>query len=68
MDSLLPDFLQGENSAQLGGEAKLYPMRESWAVYPPVTAPGAGDNLPNLPEEETEIVRRFTETAKKLGE
>jgi hypothetical protein len=54
-------------AAQIGGEAKLYPMRESWAVYPPVTAPGAGDRLPDLPEE-TEIVRRFTEAAKKLGE
>jgi hypothetical protein len=34
-------------------ERRLYPMRESWAVYPPVTAPGAGDNLPDVPEEKT---------------
>jgi hypothetical protein len=52
--------------AQIGGEAKLYPMRESWVVYPSVTVPEAGDRLPDLPEE-TEIVRRFTEAAKRLG-
>jgi hypothetical protein len=28
-------------------------MRESWAVYPSVTVPEAGDNLPAVPEEET---------------
>ena len=49
-----------------GEERRLYPMRESWTVYPPVTAPGAGDRLPDMPEE-GEIVRRFTETAKRLG-
>ncbi|MDR0710680.1 MAG: hypothetical protein LBF77_11510, partial [Spirochaetaceae bacterium] len=47
------EFSQGENSAQIGGEAKLYPMRESWAVYPPVTVPEAGDNLLDVPEEKT---------------
>jgi hypothetical protein len=26
-------------------------MRESWALYPPVTVPEAGDRLPDLPEE-----------------
>jgi hypothetical protein len=50
-----------------GGEARLYPMGESWSVYPPVTAPEAGDRLPDLPEE-GEIVRRFTEAAKRAGE
>jgi hypothetical protein len=44
---------RGENSTQTGGEAKLYPMRESWAVYPPVTVPEAGDYLPLMPEEKT---------------
>jgi hypothetical protein len=47
-------------------ERRLYPMEESWRVYPPVTVPEAGDRLPDLPEE-GEIVRRFTETAKRLG-
>ncbi|MDR0389012.1 MAG: hypothetical protein LBH73_02995 [Spirochaetaceae bacterium] len=48
-----PEFLQGENSTQIEGEAKLYPMRESWAIYPPVTVPEAGDYLPPVPEEQT---------------
>jgi hypothetical protein len=43
-----------------GEERRLYPMRESWLVYPPVTVPEAGDRLPELPEER-EIARRFTE-------
>jgi hypothetical protein len=62
----VPEFSQGENSAQIGGEAKLYPMRASWAVYPPVTVPEAGDRPPDLPEE-AEIARRFTEAARRLG-
>jgi hypothetical protein len=53
-------------TAQNGGEAKLYPMRESWAVYPSVTVPEAGDRLPVVPEEE-EISGRFTEAVKRLG-
>jgi hypothetical protein len=56
------EFSQGENST-VGEERRLYPMRESWALYPPVTVPEAGNQLPDLPEEE-EIVRRFTETTK----
>jgi hypothetical protein len=39
------------NSGLTGEERRLYPMRESWAVYPPVTVPEAGDNLPDVPEE-----------------
>jgi hypothetical protein len=41
-----------------GDEAMLYPMRDSWELYQPVSVPGAGDRLPDLPEER-EIVRRF---------
>jgi hypothetical protein len=48
-----------------GEGPRLYPMRDAWAVYPPVTAPGAGDNLPDMPEED-EILRRFREEAEKL--
>ncbi|MDR2049168.1 MAG: hypothetical protein LBP69_06910, partial [Treponema sp.] len=48
-----------------GEERRLYPMRESWAVYPPVTVPEAGDHLPDLPAE-NEIARRFTETARRF--
>jgi hypothetical protein len=60
------EFSHGENSTQAEGEERrLYPMRESWAVYPPVTVPEAGDHLPDLPEE-AEIARRFTETARRF--
>jgi hypothetical protein len=48
-----------------GEEGRLYPMRESWMVYPPVTAPGAGDTMPDMPPEE-EIARRFEEAVGKL--
>jgi hypothetical protein len=41
------------NRGPAGEERRLYPMRESWALYPPVTMPEAGDNLPDVPEEET---------------
>jgi hypothetical protein len=44
---------------------KLYPMGESWTVYPPVSAPGAGDNLPLMPEE-GEIAGRLGEVMGKL--
>ena len=32
-----------------GAAAQLYPIRECWKVYPPVTAPGSGDTLPEMP-------------------
>jgi hypothetical protein len=48
-----------------GEERRLYPMRESWLLYPPVTVPEAGDRLPDLPDEQ-EIAERFTETARQL--
>jgi hypothetical protein len=59
------EFSLCENST-VGEERRLYPMRECWALYPPVTVPEAGNQLPDLPEEQ-EIIRRFTETAKHLG-
>jgi hypothetical protein len=53
-----------EQTVQAGGEERqIYPMRESWAVYPPVTVPG--DRLPDLPEER-EIVRRLKVEAEKI--
>jgi hypothetical protein len=48
-----------------GEQRRLYPMRESWLLYPPVTVPEAGDRLPDLPEA-GEIARRFAGTAKRL--
>jgi hypothetical protein len=38
-------------------------MWESWALYPPVTVPEAGDRLPDLPEE-GEIAGIFMEIVK----
>jgi hypothetical protein len=47
------------------GTRALYPTRESWALYPPVSVPGAGNNLPSMPEE-GEITRRFREITTRL--
>jgi hypothetical protein len=48
-----------------GDDARMYPMRESWNLYQPVSVPGAGDRLPSMPDE-GEILRRFEESAGKL--
>ncbi|MDR2404331.1 MAG: hypothetical protein LBD78_09925 [Spirochaetaceae bacterium] len=42
---------------------RLYPMRESWAVYPSVTV--VGDTLPDMPEEAA-IVERIGELMARL--
>jgi hypothetical protein len=42
-----------------GEERRLYPMQDSWELYQPVSVPGAGERLPEMPEER-EIVRRLT--------
>jgi hypothetical protein len=44
----------------------IYPMRESWELYRPVSVPGAGDRLPVMPDE-AEILRKFEESAEKLN-
>jgi transglutaminase-like putative cysteine protease len=36
----------------------IYPMKESRELYQPVSVPGAGDNLPEMPEK-PEVVKRF---------
>ena len=59
------EWRSAANSVPDGEEGRLYPMRESWAIYPPVTVPEAGDRPPDLPEE-GEIARRFMETVKQL--
>jgi hypothetical protein len=46
------------NKPDTSSARAIYPMRESWKLYQPVSVPGAGDRLPVLPEE-SEIVRRF---------
>jgi hypothetical protein len=48
-----------------GETGQLYPMRNSWAVYPPVSVPGAGDRLPDMPEE-AEIIRLFEAVVPKI--
>jgi hypothetical protein len=52
-------------AAHAGEAGRLYPMRDSWAIYPPVTAPGAGDTPPDLPGE-AEIAGRFEIEAGKV--
>ncbi|MDR2079177.1 MAG: transglutaminase-like domain-containing protein [Treponema sp.] len=49
-----------------GEEGRLYPMRDSWSVYPPVTVPEAGDNLPTVPEERA-FTGGFEREMKKRG-
>jgi hypothetical protein len=39
-----------------GENRRIYPMQENWTLYPPVSVPGAGDWLPDMPEE-ADIVR-----------
>jgi hypothetical protein len=48
-----------------GEEGRIYPMRESWELYQPVSVPGAGDRLPAMPEE-GEILKRFEAAAGRL--
>jgi hypothetical protein len=60
------EFLRNENSADTLYPARaIYPMRESWGLYQPVSVPGAGDRLPAMPDE-SEILRRFVESVGKL--
>jgi hypothetical protein len=53
------------SAATTDGEGRrLYPMRESWAAYPPVTVPEAGAILPDMPEERA-LARRLTEALQR---
>ena len=47
------------------GRKAVYPMGDSWKLYPPVSVPGAGDRLPLLPPE-TEIVTRYNAVMNRL--
>ncbi|MCL2442064.1 MAG: OmpA family protein [Treponema sp.] len=33
-----------------GEDARLYPIREAWEIYPSVTVPASGDHLPQMPQ------------------
>jgi hypothetical protein len=48
----------GAGGGEQSGIRALYPMRESWRVYRSVSVPGAGDRMPEMPNEE-EILRVF---------
>ncbi|AEF84021.1 putative tetratricopeptide TPR_2 repeat protein [Treponema primitia ZAS-2] len=47
------------------GIRALYPMGESWQVYRSVSVPGAGDRMPEMPDEE-EILRAFADSMTKF--
>ena len=48
-----------------GEEGRLYPMRESWLTYPPVSVNTAGDNMPVVPERAA-IIRALEAELGKL--
>jgi hypothetical protein len=54
-----------ESNSVASEEGQLYPMRESWTIYPPVSVPSAGDRLPDMPEEGA-ILRVFDAMVEKL--
>ena len=45
-------------------EGRLYPIRESWLTYPPVSVNAAGDNMPAMPERAAITRSLETELAK----
>jgi hypothetical protein len=54
------------SSSPSAENARLYPMGESWAVYRSVSVPGAGDRLPEMPEEET-LISAFEREMGRFG-
>jgi len=48
-------------------DRKIYPMADSWKIYPPVSVSGAADNLPVMPEE-SELRRRYAAELQKMRE
>ena len=48
-----------------GGEASLYSIRDCWKIYPSVTVPGSGDNLPEMPEWE-DIIRAVSNEQSRM--
>jgi tetratricopeptide (TPR) repeat protein len=50
-----------------GEERRLYPMKESWAVYPPVSIPNAARRAPALPEEAV-FVTALEKSLNTIGE
>jgi hypothetical protein len=50
---------------EAGENGAVYPMRESWNLYQPVSVPGAGELLPAMPEDER-IIQAFEAELTKL--
>jgi len=48
------------------GEAQVFPIREAWEVYPSVTVPASGENLPEMPEWEN-IIRAVESERVRMG-
>jgi hypothetical protein len=44
----------------------IFPMADSWTLYPPVSVPGAGERLPAMPEPSA-IERAFDSESGRLG-
>jgi hypothetical protein len=38
-----------------GSEGKIFPMHDSWELYPPVSVPNGGGRMPVMPDDETLI-------------
>jgi hypothetical protein len=51
-------------AANAGG--KVYPMKESWKLYPPVSVPNASGRMPDLPDEH-ELAEAIEREMGKLG-
>ncbi|MDR3020785.1 MAG: hypothetical protein LBU66_07780 [Treponema sp.] len=46
--------------------AALYPIREAWKIYPPVTVPSSGNHPPEMPEWD-EIIRALRNELRKIN-
>ncbi|MFP3040425.1 tetratricopeptide repeat protein [Treponema primitia] len=50
-----------------GDEGRLYPTKDSWAIYPPVSVPDAAGRAPALPEE-TSLISALEKSLNTFGE
>ena len=48
-----------------GTEATLFPIREAWQFYPPVTVPASGDHHPEMPDRAGILKAMETELRKQ---
>ncbi|MDR0443025.1 MAG: hypothetical protein LBH44_06435 [Treponema sp.] len=51
-------------TAAEGSAAALYPIREAWKLYPPVTIPASGDHPPEMPDR-FEIIKAMEAELRK---